>query len=196
MYTTHILDVGVFKPFKSACKKLMADHPHRAITTDQIAGLIGTAWPQSLTPVNIMSGYKKCSIYPLKLGEERLQIDKSPHLLSSLLQVVIHCLLQNWTVSVKEYKKWYDEGYDIDDDSYLRWIRENKLELPTKGSSSEINSSSSKEVSSHTVETSNMCSTHCGGSTGSSLSEILVVPKPVAPKKKRQTVNSKATWYH
>ena len=38
-----------------------------------------------------------------------------------------------------------------------------------------------------------MCSTHCGGSTGSSLSEILVVPKPVALKKKRQAVNSKAS---
>ena len=59
--TTHILqplDVGVFKPFKSAynkaCKRFMADHPHQVITTDQIAGLIGIAWPLSLTPVNIM----------------------------------------------------------------------------------------------------------------------------------------------
>ena len=41
-HTTHILqplDVGVFKPFKSAYnkvrKKLMADHPHRVITMDQ-----------------------------------------------------------------------------------------------------------------------------------------------------------------
>ena len=81
------------------------------------------------------------------------------------------------------YKKRYDEGYDIHDDDYLRWIRENKLELPTKGSSSQINSTSSKEVSSHTVETSSACSTHCGGNTGSSLSEILVVLKPVCTKK-------------
>ena len=49
--------------------KLTADNPHRVITTDQIAGLIGTAWPQSLTPVNIMSVFKKCGIYLLNPGE-------------------------------------------------------------------------------------------------------------------------------
>ena len=39
-----------------------------------------------------------------------------------------------------------------------------------------------------------MCSTHCGGSTGSSLSEILAIPKPLASKKKtRQAVNTKAS---
>ena len=39
-----------------------------------------------------------------------------------------------------------------------------------------------------------MCSTHCGGSTGSSLNEILAIPKPLAPKKKmRQAVNTKAS---
>jgi len=81
------------------------------------------------------------------------------------------------------YRKRYDEGYDLDDD-YLRWTRENELKLPTKHSS-EISSSPSKEVLSHTVETSSVCSTHCGRSTGSSLSAILVVPKPVALKKKK-----------
>lgn len=38
-----------------------------------------------------------------------------------------------------------------------------------------------------------MCSTRCGGSTGGSLNKILVVQKPVALKKKRQAVNSKAS---
>ena len=75
-HTMHILqplDVGVFKSFKSfyykACKKQIAEHPNRVITTDQIASLVGTAWPQTLTPVNIMSGFKKCGIYPLNPGE-------------------------------------------------------------------------------------------------------------------------------
>ena len=199
-HTTHILqplDVGVFKPFKSAynkaCKRFMADHPHRVITTDQIAGLIGKAWPLSLTPVNIMSGFKKCGIYPLNPGEVTdRQIAPS----------TLFCTAGSDKLPVAKpdiiserdslYRKRYDEGYDLDDEDYLRWIRENELELPTKHSS-EISSSSSKEVLSHTVETSSVCSTHCGGSTGSSLSEILVVPKPVALKKKRQAVNSKAS---
>lgn len=42
-----------------------AEHPNRLITTEQIAGLIGIAWPQSLTPVNNLSGIRKCEMYPL-----------------------------------------------------------------------------------------------------------------------------------
>ena len=109
-HTTHVLqplDVGVFKPFKSAynkaCKRLMANHPHRVVTTDQIAGLVGTAWPQSLTPVNIMSGFKKCGIYPLNLGE----VTDSPS--------TLFCTADNDTLPVAKsderdslYKVWYD----------------------------------------------------------------------------------------
>ena len=80
-HTTHILqplDVGVFKSFKSfyykACKKRIAELPNRVITTEQIASLVGTAWPQSLTPVNIMSGLKKLESIPST--RERLQTDK------------------------------------------------------------------------------------------------------------------------
>ena len=71
-HTTHILqllDVGVFKSFKSfyykACKKRIAELPNRVITTEQIASLVGTAWPQSLTLVNIMfSFYKNWNLSP------------------------------------------------------------------------------------------------------------------------------------
>ena len=38
-----------------------------------------------------------------------------------------------------------------------------------------------------------VCSTHCSSTTASSkLSDILALPKPKAPQKKRQAVNSKA----
>ena len=75
-HTTHMLqplDVGVFKSFKAfyykACRKQIAEHLHRVITTEQIARLVEIAWPQALTPLNIMSGFKKCGIYPLNPGE-------------------------------------------------------------------------------------------------------------------------------
>ena len=49
--------------------KYITSHPGRVATTDLIASLLATAWPQSVTPVNIMAGYKKCGIYPLNPGE-------------------------------------------------------------------------------------------------------------------------------
>ena len=69
-HTTHVLqplDIGVFKSFKSffskACHKYIISHPGRVITTDVIASLVGEAWPQSVTPLNIMSGFKKSGVY-------------------------------------------------------------------------------------------------------------------------------------
>ena len=74
-HTTHLLqplDVGAFKPFKTAyskaCKKYLAANPGRVITTDVIASLLSQAWPESITPVNIMGGFRKCGIFPLNPG--------------------------------------------------------------------------------------------------------------------------------
>ena len=74
-HTTHVLqplDVGVFKSFKTffskACHKYLTKHPGRVITSDVIASLVGEVWPQSLTPLNIMGGFRKCGIYPLNPG--------------------------------------------------------------------------------------------------------------------------------
>ena len=75
-HTTHLLqplDVGVFKSLKSfyykACKEYTTDHPGRVITTDVIASLLADAWPQSITPINIMSGFKKSGTYLLNPWE-------------------------------------------------------------------------------------------------------------------------------
>lgn len=75
-HTTHILqplDVGVFKTFKShfhtACKWYTGEKPGRVVTVEVLASLVGRAWSLSLTPVNIMSGFRKCGIYPLNPGQ-------------------------------------------------------------------------------------------------------------------------------
>ena len=86
-----------------------------------------------------------------------------------------------------EYRKKYEEGYDIYTDDYLQWIRDNNLTLPTEDPFA-CTSGSSQPLP--TVSSSN-----CGESTSSSLSKILALPKPLAPKKKgrKPAVNAKAS---
>lgn len=43
-------------------------NPGRIITEDDLASLVGQAWPLALTPSNIMSGFCKSGIYPLNPG--------------------------------------------------------------------------------------------------------------------------------
>ena len=39
------------------------------ITSDKLASLVAEAWPLSLSPLNIMSGFKKTGIYPINPSE-------------------------------------------------------------------------------------------------------------------------------
>ena len=75
LHMSHLLqplDVGVFKALKSAfnkaCKRYMAENPGSVVRLENIASLLAHAWPQSVTPVNIMSGFCKCGIHPLNPG--------------------------------------------------------------------------------------------------------------------------------
>lgn len=52
--------------FKSHFSKACLYNTIQVITTDIIASLVGG--PLSVTPVNIMSGFKKCGAYPLNPG--------------------------------------------------------------------------------------------------------------------------------
>ena len=75
-HTTHVLqplNVAVFKSFKShfakTCCKYMSNNPGCVITTEAIAALVGEAWPQSMTPINILSGFRKTGIHPFNPSE-------------------------------------------------------------------------------------------------------------------------------
>ena len=75
-HTMHVLqplDVGVYKSFKShfskACSKCLAANPGRVTTSNKLASLVTEAWPQSHTPLNVMSGFKKSGIFPLNPSE-------------------------------------------------------------------------------------------------------------------------------
>ena len=75
-HTSHILqpsDVGVFKSFKSffsnECRRYIVKHPGRVITEEVLTSSVGEAYPQSHTPLNILSGLKKTGVYPFNPGE-------------------------------------------------------------------------------------------------------------------------------
>ena len=71
------LDVGVFKPLKThfneACRKFLHSNPGRVITIYDINQLVGEAWPQVLTPVNLISGFSNSGIYPQNLAKITLE---------------------------------------------------------------------------------------------------------------------------
>ena len=51
---------------KQFFSQYLAAHTGRVITSDKLASLVAEAWPLSLTPLNIMAGFKKTGIYPIK----------------------------------------------------------------------------------------------------------------------------------
>ena len=66
VHTSHILqplDIGVFESFKAnyskASHKYMMDNPGQVNTSEVIASLVGNIWPNSVTPLNVLSELKK-----------------------------------------------------------------------------------------------------------------------------------------
>ena len=54
--------------FSKVCRWFLARNPGRVITEQDIARLLGEAWPLALTPSNIIAGFCKSGIYPLNPG--------------------------------------------------------------------------------------------------------------------------------
>ena len=185
-HTTHLLqplDVGVFKSFKShynnECRKYLIAHPGRTIATENIAALVGMAWSQSLTPVNIMAGFRKAGAYPLNPGviSDRqvapslaVNPSKSPSSQGSQDSASTASDKSPSTISVFSpeeetlFRTRYEEGYDLPDPRFQEWIAINHPK-DSKSCSSMV--------------------THVSDSSSSVLAEVLKLPQPTAPKKKQ-----------
>ena len=206
-HSTHILnplDIGVFKSFKSffskACHKYVVSNPGRVITTDLIASLVGEAWPQSVTPINIMGGFKKSGVYPLNPGA----VSDRTIIFNASNPPLSHSKSDNALDQVKDpespsafaftpeenslYETRYKEGYDIPDPNYLSWLRIHHPDSACSVGGS--NSSASVVLSSCSTVPHNTLPTTTSGviSSNSSdvLSEVLVLPDMESVVKKRK----------
>ena len=95
----------------------MAKNPGRVVTEDVLAALVGEAFAQSHTPLNILGGFKKTGIYPFNPGEvSDRQLAPSMALRKPMPQVPTFSPEQTAQFEVR-----YKEGYDVQDTTYLAW---------------------------------------------------------------------------
>ena len=204
-HTTHILqplDIGVFKSFKTcfskACHRYIAKNPGRVITSSVIASLIGEVWPQSLTPLNIMGGFRKCGIYPLNPGNVTDRQLGPSRPFASLLHSRSDCSLNKAAVqqfSKEEealFTKRFEEGYNIYEPAYVLWLKDNHPEAAAHFCSElpqSVGSSSSAGQSDC-----NSLITHKSSESSKTLDELLVYPtaEVKSKRKKKEAINSKA----
>ena len=113
-----------FKAFKShfhtACKRYTEEKPGRVVTVEVLASLVGRAWSPSLTPVNIMSGFRKCGIYPLNPGQiDDRQIAPSKVFSESAEKLSTENSVFQFTEEEQRlYQVRYEEGYNVSDPKY------------------------------------------------------------------------------
>ena len=78
------------------------DQPGRVVTTNVLASLVGEAWSHSFTPLNILSGFRKCGIQPLcnptHSARTQTSREESPPLSPEKIAL---------------FEKRYEEGYDM-----------------------------------------------------------------------------------
>ena len=171
------------------------------ITSDKLASLVVEAWPLSLSPLNIMSGFKKTGIYPINPSEvtdrqiapskpfKQLQTESSQDGSASDDPTTDSLFSPD---KVELYKKHYKEGYNLDDPGYTAWL---KIYHPTEVCSNTMKSSSSlvsgelSKVSKNSADSGKLKLP-----SGDALSEILALPCPVskAESKRKAALNTKA----
>ena len=202
-HTSHILqplDVGVFKSFKShfskACTYHIARHPGRVIITEILVSLVAEAWPCSFTSLNIMSGFKRCGLFPLNPSavDDRQSAPSKAFQAASNPESVGEADPEPVGETISEpsnplfteeqeslYSRRYEEGYDLDDPGFVAWL---KINHPDQC----VSVRSAPSFSTSTPNSDMVCPTGTPPASGASdvLSEVLVLPHPESPKRKKK----------
>ena len=117
----------------------MKQNPGKVITADLLASMVGQAYPTAFTPVNILSGFKKTGIFPFNpssVDDRQLApssaLSTTPNsVCTSLEQPPSEVELQPRLFTPQKeirFQKRLEEGYDIQDEEYIAWVRINHPE--------------------------------------------------------------------
>ena len=162
------------------------------ITTDIIASLVAKAWPLSVTPVNIMSGFKKIGAFPLNPGEvtdrylapskalykpQNESLDSSSASNASSPRDNSLPEKRKFTPEqCKLYEMRFSEGYDLPDADYMAWLLINHPDtLSDSAPDSLVTHLSALSFKSDPLS-----------SISDPLSEVLSLPKPSDMTKKQR----------
>ena len=94
----------------------MSKHPGQVITNYMLASMVSEAWPQALTLLNIMSGFKKTGIYPFNPGKIQKAVTPQPE----------HFITESPPFTEEQlalFEKQYKEGYDLENPEYKVWLK-------------------------------------------------------------------------
>ena len=132
------------------------------ITTEVIAKLVAVAWPQSVTPVNIMAGFRKCGMYPLNRGEINDRV-LAPSTACQKANSPSPSVASGWDEAL--FEKRFQECYDVQDEEYMSWLKVCHPESVKTFSAGSTDLSAIR------------CPSTAPSSSNSPLDDILVIPK-------------------
>ena len=141
-HTTHLtqpLDKGCFGPLKvhwrEECWSYICAHPDRIITRYQFSELFGKAWMKAMTMQNIVGGFRTTGVYPFNRSvlipvkesrrislAERTGLRFIPLYSPSCRKRAQVPVLSFSTEEIAKFQKRFEEGYDIPDERYDKWI--------------------------------------------------------------------------
>ena len=143
-HTSHLtqpLDKGCFGPLKihwrKECWEYLTSHPGQVVTRHQFSAIFQRVWSKSMTMTNIIAGFRVAGVYPVNrlavsgrgktVSEslaERTGLEFIP--LYSPSHRRNHAIKPALTFTAEEialFQTRFEEGYDLNDQRYRRWLR-------------------------------------------------------------------------
>ena len=156
-HTTHgsqPQDASVFRSLKQnwqhACHNFIQSNPSLAITKNQFSGLFSKAWGKAMNPVTICSGFRRRGVYPLNpdvidcsisivnpeasLHEVDEDVGSQDNQGDDGMSNPQQCNNGQSSISHEKaalFQQRFQEGYDLPDDDYVKWLHETHPESIT-----------------------------------------------------------------